>query len=78
MKKRKVYSGYARCCICQKHNQIVAVRQGCTHCNKRHFEYGVLHRNKFMTYARLKSQTEKGHIFIDGTHGLKITHKTFG
>ena len=78
MNKPKVFSGYVRCCICKKHSNAKILRTGCPNCNKKHFEYGVLHRNKFMSYAKLKKQTKKGRVFIDGTYSLNITHKTFG
>lgn len=78
MKSSKVYSGYVRCSMCKKHIKLNSVPMHCLKCNKRQFEYGVLHRNRFVTYAKLKAHTQKGRVFIDGTHGLKITNKTFG
>lgn len=79
MKKRKVYSGYVRCNTCRLHGKNLNIRSGCKQCNQRHFEYGVLYANKFLSYKQLKVRVLKGQKFIDATHnGLNITFKTFG
>lgn len=79
MRKRKVYSGYVRCNTCRLHGKNLNIRSGCKQCNQRHFEYGVLYANKFLSYKQLKVRVLKGQKFIDATHnGLNITFKTFG
>ena len=74
-----VFSGYVQCNHCQIAKMRVQVLSGCSQCRRRDFEYGVMHKNAFVSYKTIKDQVKRGHTFIDGTHaGRLITHKTFG
>lgn len=74
-----VFSGYVRCKYCKEAKKTFQVGGGCNKCNRRDFDYGVLHHGQFIPYKQLKERVKRGCTFVDGTHqGLLITSKTFG
>ena len=74
-----VFSGYVRCTHCQVAKIQFQVQSGCKQCRRREFEYGVMHKDGFVSYKSIKEQVERGRTLADGTHaGKLITHKTFG
>lgn len=75
-----VESGYIRCkCLShieklQKHTK----RRECLVCNRKDFEYGVLHKGEFMKYSELIHRVNNGSKFVDlSNNGLPITVETF-
>lgn len=74
-----VFSGYMQCTHCQVAKMRFQFQSGCSQCNRREFEYGVMQKDSFVSYIAIKEQVKLGHTFMDGTHaGLLITSKTFG
>lgn len=73
-----VLSGYVRCKDCEKQGVAIQMKGGCIDCTRRNFEYGVMHKNRFMNYGDLHKCVVKGQTFIDASNaGLRITQKTF-
>ena len=73
-----VFSGYMRCSLCIGAKSLTKSHGVCSHCKRRVFEYGVLHKGKFVTYGEIRDRIQRGYKYIDGANGdLPISGATF-
>lgn len=74
----EVFSGYMRCSLCINAKSLKKSHGVCIHCERRVFEYGVLHKGKFVPYREIINSIRRGHKYIDGANGgLPISSATF-
>jgi hypothetical protein len=78
MNNMLVFSGYAKCKNCSISLMTFQISGACSQCERREFEYGVMHVGEFLSYSSLKVFIEDGQTCIDGMHdGRAITISTF-